>query len=260
MNAARALRTARRRAGLSQTELARRACVDPSMINRIERGKVVPRVDTLERLLASAGATLTVEPRKGAGIELGPIRALLQTAPSERLSGPQLETLDDLCRGRVHFVVVGDAAARLHGAPVDVSVVEIVAAGDHVNAAKLQRVLAYPWTSNLIARTDPSNPAIWQEADELPWLPAPRMRVLNRWLDAPNGFVASIEYLLSTASPERQELLHAVQQETDFLAGFRVYHYPERRELRLPPTPSRYGSRGRSMQGRLSQIDRVGNS
>ena len=79
------LRSARRRAGLSQRELAARAGVPQPTVARIESRAVSPRIDTLDRLLAVCDAELTVAPRSGAGVDRGPIRALLRLTPSERL-------------------------------------------------------------------------------------------------------------------------------------------------------------------------------
>jgi transcriptional regulator with XRE-family HTH domain len=58
MDAARILNMARRRATLSQRELARRTGIPQSSISRIERGAVSPTVDTLERLLRGCGMEL----------------------------------------------------------------------------------------------------------------------------------------------------------------------------------------------------------
>ena len=44
-----------------------------------------PRTDTLEALLAACGRELASEPRPGAGIDRGPIRAMLDLSPAERL-------------------------------------------------------------------------------------------------------------------------------------------------------------------------------
>jgi transcriptional regulator with XRE-family HTH domain len=85
MDASDVLRTARRRARLSQRELARRAGVPQPTVARIETRAVSPRVATLDRLLAVCGVGLTVEPRPGAGVDRGPIRALLARSPAERL-------------------------------------------------------------------------------------------------------------------------------------------------------------------------------
>jgi len=52
--------TARRRAGLSQRELAERAKTSQSVVARIELGAASPSWDTLARLLAAAGFELDV--------------------------------------------------------------------------------------------------------------------------------------------------------------------------------------------------------
>jgi predicted transcriptional regulator len=86
MKAARALRSARRRAGISQRELAARSGVPQSTIGRIEAGSVDPRVGTLDRLLAACGFDLEVEPRLGQGVDRTQIRQLLKLTPERRLA------------------------------------------------------------------------------------------------------------------------------------------------------------------------------
>jgi transcriptional regulator with XRE-family HTH domain len=236
MNAARALRVARTRAGLSQTELARRAGVPIQSVNRIERATVIPRVDTLQRLLAAAGATLTIERRRGGGIDREPIRRLLHVSPRSRLDPSLIGAIHELCRRRVRFLVVGDAAARLHGAPVDVSRLGVVVSGVRVNLSKLRRARESPAVSDVSVRLAAPDAALWRRAAELPWLPMPKVRVLDRWLDAPTGYLAAIEDLMTSAPPERRELLRAVQEEIDLLQrGYRIYRYPEGRLPKLPP-------------------------
>ena len=61
MDTATLVRDTRQRAGLSQRELARRARTSAAAVCLYERGDRVPRVDTLERLLAAAGATLSLD-------------------------------------------------------------------------------------------------------------------------------------------------------------------------------------------------------
>jgi transcriptional regulator with XRE-family HTH domain len=85
MTAARLLRRARRRAGVSQRELGRRAQIPQSTVARIELGILSPRADTLDRLLRAAGQTLTIEPVLGVGIDRTQIRELLRLMPHERL-------------------------------------------------------------------------------------------------------------------------------------------------------------------------------
>jgi transcriptional regulator with XRE-family HTH domain len=64
------LSTARRRAGYSQRELAQRAETSAAAICLYERGARVPRVDTLQRLLAAAGATLALDAHHGPDLDL----------------------------------------------------------------------------------------------------------------------------------------------------------------------------------------------
>jgi transcriptional regulator with XRE-family HTH domain len=82
--AARLVRYARRRAGLSQRALAQRAGVPQSTVARIELGRLIPRIDTLERILRATGRTLTSEPVLGAGEDLSLIRDRLRLTPAER--------------------------------------------------------------------------------------------------------------------------------------------------------------------------------
>jgi transcriptional regulator with XRE-family HTH domain len=65
-----AVRAARRRAGLSQVELARRAGTSQPSIARLERGMVSPTVISLDRIARALGAELVIDfeaPPSGAG-------------------------------------------------------------------------------------------------------------------------------------------------------------------------------------------------
>ncbi len=84
--AGRMLRTARQRASLTQRELAATAGIPQETIARIERGRVDPRVGTLDRLLEGCGYGLESTPRPGIGVDRTQIRALLKLSPSERLA------------------------------------------------------------------------------------------------------------------------------------------------------------------------------
>ena len=79
------LRRARNGAGLTQRDLARRSGVAQPAIARIESGRVVPRVDTLERLLDACEQTLETTVRSGVGIDRTVIRQLLSLTPRQRL-------------------------------------------------------------------------------------------------------------------------------------------------------------------------------
>ena len=82
----RILKYARSRARLTQRELAARTGIPQETIARIERGRVDPRVGTLDRLLDGCGFGLEVEPRLGIGIDRTQIDALLDLTPVERLA------------------------------------------------------------------------------------------------------------------------------------------------------------------------------
>jgi hypothetical protein len=55
-----------------------------SEIARIESGAVVPRIDTLERMLAGCGRRLETVPRLGLGVDRTVIQQLLRLTPGER--------------------------------------------------------------------------------------------------------------------------------------------------------------------------------
>lgn len=81
---ARLLRLARKRADLTQRELADRSGVAQPAIARIESGRASPRAATAERLLAACGFRLTIEPRRGEGVDRTAIRELLELTPDAR--------------------------------------------------------------------------------------------------------------------------------------------------------------------------------
>jgi hypothetical protein len=69
MDASAALHDARLRAGLSQAELAARSGTSQATISAYESGAKQPSVATFSRLLAAAGARLSVEPAAAAIVE-----------------------------------------------------------------------------------------------------------------------------------------------------------------------------------------------
>jgi predicted transcriptional regulator len=85
------LRAARRRAGLTQRQLAHIAGVPQSVVARMESGAVTPRVDSLNRLLQACGETLETRPRRGVGVDRSLIRQMLQLSPGERLRNAATE-------------------------------------------------------------------------------------------------------------------------------------------------------------------------
>jgi predicted transcriptional regulator len=85
MRPANILRIARKKAGLSQRELAARAGVPQSTIARIETGEIDPRNSTLDRVLSECGYSLELEQRLGIGIDRTQIHNLLAVRPRERV-------------------------------------------------------------------------------------------------------------------------------------------------------------------------------
>jgi len=86
--ASRLLASARRRAGLTQRDLARRARTSQSVIARIECGATSPGWKTLLRLVSSAGFDLHValKPRvRGRSHMLDDVPRILRLTPEERL-------------------------------------------------------------------------------------------------------------------------------------------------------------------------------
>jgi transcriptional regulator with XRE-family HTH domain len=80
------LRDARKRHGVSQQSLARRAGTTQSAISRIERDGVSPTIGTLAELLRLIGEDLVLETRAtDSGIDRSLIRERLALTPSERL-------------------------------------------------------------------------------------------------------------------------------------------------------------------------------
>ena len=89
------LKTARKRAGLTQAELARRAGTSQPTVAAYEAGRRIPRADTLDRLLAACGE-----------------RAELGAGRTRRTAVPGRGPRGRLLRRRRDSVL---AAARAHG-------------------------------------------------------------------------------------------------------------------------------------------------
>lgn len=96
MDAAFALRDARRRAGLTQAQLARRAGTSQATVSAYEHGRKAPSVETLGRLLAAAGARLIAAPA---------------AAPVVRPSKPQLARAG---RALVDVMLLAEALPTRH--------------------------------------------------------------------------------------------------------------------------------------------------
>ena len=84
MNVARTLREARRRAGLTQRQLAEQARIPQSSVAKIESGTIIPRVDTFDRLLRACGEALEALPRLGIGVDRSNMILLSRLDHAER--------------------------------------------------------------------------------------------------------------------------------------------------------------------------------
>ena len=71
MDAARTLRVARRRSGLSLRELAPRPGTSHATISAYEAGRVTPSVDTLDRIVRAAGFSVAPSLERRVGDEDG---------------------------------------------------------------------------------------------------------------------------------------------------------------------------------------------
>lgn len=80
------LREARLRAGLTQTELARRAGTAPSAISRWERGEVEPSLERLKTLVRATGYELTIGLSTADEHDVALIRRCLARSPHQRLT------------------------------------------------------------------------------------------------------------------------------------------------------------------------------
>ena len=95
-----ALRQARRRAGLTQRELASRTHVPQSTIARIEAADVDPRFATLDKLLRACGEELDVVGRRGDGVDRTLLAENLTRNPEARLrSGYETALRHELAYG-----------------------------------------------------------------------------------------------------------------------------------------------------------------
>jgi transcriptional regulator with XRE-family HTH domain len=91
------LADARRRAGLTQAELANRLTISQAAVAQLERADSNPRLATLDRALRAAGVELVLMTRpRQPTVDEGLIRQQLELGPAERLRG--LETMYEQAR------------------------------------------------------------------------------------------------------------------------------------------------------------------
>lgn len=102
------IREARQRAGLSQTELARRAAVAQSVISAYETDRREPGLAMLTRLVEAAGHDLVVDVRPSAGLR----RGLPDTPLGRRLRRNRRAVIEAASRGGATNVRVFGSVAR----------------------------------------------------------------------------------------------------------------------------------------------------
>ena len=145
------VRYCRRRAGMTQVDLAQACGIAQSAIARIERGTVAPRSATLLALLQATGHELAVDRTIGATVDQEPLRERLRLSNPGRTrralgkaSGPTgpIRILRRLRRFGVRFVLIGPLAEAAHGAPGAIEpAVEICHARDSINLERLAMAL-----------------------------------------------------------------------------------------------------------------------
>jgi transcriptional regulator with XRE-family HTH domain len=117
LDAAALIRAARRRAGLTQSELAARSGTSAAAVSRYERAALVPSTGTLVRLLAGAGlqARCTLEPLL-AGLDER-VRAFAEAVPALDVESLEALTrsLADAPHGPVSWALDGPTALAAHG-------------------------------------------------------------------------------------------------------------------------------------------------
>ncbi|HZO66289.1 MAG TPA: helix-turn-helix domain-containing protein [Kribbellaceae bacterium] len=116
-DAAAVLREARRRAGMSQAELARRAKVAQPVISAYETGRREPGLAMLSKLVAASGHRLRVD----LVAEAGQVRRLPDTAMGRRLRRHRRAIIDAAeRRGAINVRVFGSVARGQDNASSDV--------------------------------------------------------------------------------------------------------------------------------------------
>jgi transcriptional regulator with XRE-family HTH domain len=80
------IRSARREAGLSQSELAKRVGSKQSVVSRWETGADEPRLSTLVRVLGACGLSLSLMVEEQDSVDRSQIRQQLAQTPDQRLA------------------------------------------------------------------------------------------------------------------------------------------------------------------------------
>jgi transcriptional regulator with XRE-family HTH domain len=112
MTAAEAIRNARTRSGITQTELARRLGTTQSAVARLESPSANPTVTTLERVLAATGHRLLLTAaRAEPGVDETLIANRLRLSPADRL-----KSFESFNRDACKIMLAGQRARGEHAA------------------------------------------------------------------------------------------------------------------------------------------------
>lgn len=107
LESGRLIREARRLAGLTQAELARRLGTVQSAVSNWERDRDIPRVDTLARILEACGFEADMTFRRHDDVDRAQIRENLALTPAQRL-----ESVRNVSRVRANARPLERAPAR----------------------------------------------------------------------------------------------------------------------------------------------------
>ena len=159
MNAAHLLKEARQRAGLSQSELGRRAGCSGTEVSRWERGTVPLRFDRLEDLVEGCGLELDIALRPLDRSRDALIGGNLGRPPTGRIEGMErhlrraseiqggedsfepLPILETLAEVGLDFVVIGAVAAALRGSPFPTGNLDVMVREGARNRRRLERAM-----------------------------------------------------------------------------------------------------------------------
>jgi transcriptional regulator with XRE-family HTH domain len=138
------LREARKRAGLTQAELARRTDRPQQSIARWEAGKVEPSLETLDELVRACGWDLVTDLARADPEYEAEIRRQLGLSPPARLRSTLRADFDpkpvlrELEHSGLRYLLVGGLAAALRGSPrlLDGAVVEVAPGPGQTDTSK----------------------------------------------------------------------------------------------------------------------------
>lgn len=160
MISAQLLHEARLRAGISKAELGRRVGLPGNVIGRWERGEVQPSLERLTGLVRACELDLTLGLARADESNVPLIDAKLTLSPTERVEGAAASSafvrrtqgragafepariFRALYDARVSYVLIGDLAAVVHGAPYPADDVDVTLRPGIRNRRRLARALS----------------------------------------------------------------------------------------------------------------------